>query len=88
MQSTVAARPAPTLLSRSLLAGGVALALALGMTACKKDETATPAAGTPAAAPAAAPAQAVSSAVAAMGADQLRDAAAKAGPARPARAIW
>lgn len=79
MQSTAAARLAPNLLSRSLLAGGVAAVLALGMTACKKDQAAGPAAtATPAATPAAAPAPAVSSAVAAMGADQLRDAAAKA----------
>ncbi len=78
MQTNAAARPAPSHLTRSLLAGGVALGLALGMTACNKDQGAAPAAGTPAATPATAPAQAVSSSVAAMGADQLRDAAGKA----------
>lgn len=78
MQLIAATRPASIQLSRPLLAGGVALALVLGMTACKKDESATPAAGSAPATATAAPAQAVSSAVAAMGADQLRGAASKA----------
>ncbi|PNS08753.1 energy transducer TonB [Solilutibacter silvestris] len=77
MQSSVA-RPVSTQLSRSLLAGGIVLALALGVTSCKKDQNAAPAGSTPAATTPAAPTQAVSSAVAAMGADQLRDAASKA----------
>ena len=78
MNSDTRARPLP----RASVLPRVALVLALGglLVACGKDENATPAAGTAtnAAAPAATPATVISEKVAAMGVDQLREAAGKA----------
>lgn len=78
MNSESRVRPAP----RATVLPRVVLVLALGglLAACGKDDTAAPAAqkGATSAQPAATPATVISGKVAAMGADQLREAASKA----------